>query len=273
MTLGVLWIRNAFPNTIELCVASDSRLTGGTHWDCAQKIFPLPRGDCLLAFAGDTAHAYPLVTQTINYVLSYDPALSRALHLGKLKGHLGRVINNMRGTLKNVVATNSEPEDQIDCELILAGYDWRTSSFKAWQLASSKSEDYLFEQIHEIENGPESEFTDCRFLFYGDPDAVSFAHSLLLEALHSRAHGAHGLNMEPFLVLADIIKAEIFKSVGGAPQIVKTYSHMNCMAYNIRWPNSSSPVFLYGRELLSYEKNRFLVLCPETLDAVRWSDQ
>ncbi len=60
-------------------------------WDHGQKIFPLPRGDSVLAFAGDTFYAYPLILQTLRYVEDYDRAESRALPLEDMKGHLERV--------------------------------------------------------------------------------------------------------------------------------------------------------------------------------------
>jgi hypothetical protein len=48
-----------------LVLASDSRLTGGPIDGLAPKVFALPRSDALLAFAGDTQHAYPLVLQMV----------------------------------------------------------------------------------------------------------------------------------------------------------------------------------------------------------------
>ena len=50
----------------ELLVASDSRLRGGYAWDAAPKLLRLPRGDSVLAFAGQTDFAYPLMLQAWN---------------------------------------------------------------------------------------------------------------------------------------------------------------------------------------------------------------
>jgi len=42
--------------------------------DHGQKIFPLARGDSVLAFAGETFFAYPLILQTLRYIDDYDRA-------------------------------------------------------------------------------------------------------------------------------------------------------------------------------------------------------
>lgn len=74
------------------------------------------------------------------------------------------------------------------------------------------------------------------------------------------------LDFEPFEVLRDIIKQEICEHIGGPPQLVKIYEYMNCIPYAIYWPNAASgQVTLFGRNLLSYEKTRYIVLDPETL--------
>jgi hypothetical protein len=265
MTLGVLWVRNAGPDMFELCVASDSRLTGGTAWDCAQKVFPLPRGDCALAFAGDTTHAYPLVTQTVNYVLSYERAQSRALDLGSFKGHLGRVIERMRMTLVDVEFGN-----RVTCDLLLVGYDWRTSNFKAWRLALGESGESQFQRVPNMGAQQKRPRDGWRFHFYGDDNAALDATQRVLGTMRAKSQEIRQLDMEPFSVLTSIINERKYHSIGGAPQLVKVYRHMNCMPYNVRWPRPGSAAFLLGRELLSYETNRFLVMNPETYETTPW---
>lgn len=67
MTLVVAWIRK-IGSIEELCIASDSRVTSGRAWDCCPKIKELDRGDCVLAFAGDTSYAYPMMEQASNTI-------------------------------------------------------------------------------------------------------------------------------------------------------------------------------------------------------------
>ena len=62
MTLAVVFRRRVSAH-YELVFGADSRLTGGQTNDQAQKILQLPREDALLAFAGDTKYAYPLMMQ------------------------------------------------------------------------------------------------------------------------------------------------------------------------------------------------------------------
>ncbi len=262
MTLGVLWVRNAGPDLFELCIASDSRLTGGTRWDCAQKVFPLPRGDSVLAFAGDTTHAYPLVTQTLNYILSYERAHSRAQDLGEFKGHLGRVVENMRKTFTDV-----ESGRQLTCDLLLAGFDWRSARFKSWRLSTTDQGVAEFQRLPNLASIGQTD--GWSFLFYGDDDAAREAKNRLLTHLNQRK-SERRLDMEPFEVLSEIIQLDEFDSVGGAPQLVKVFRHMNCLPYNIRCPSAKSPAFLFGPELLDYETNRFLLMDPERLRTESW---
>jgi len=54
----------------EMIVASDSRLSGGQAWDGNPKILMLPRSDAVLAFAGYTGVAYPLMIQAYNAIVN-----------------------------------------------------------------------------------------------------------------------------------------------------------------------------------------------------------
>ena len=62
MTITISWLRKKGA-TVELVVASDSRLRSRGALDQAQKLFRLDRGDCCLAFCGDAQVAYPLFIQ------------------------------------------------------------------------------------------------------------------------------------------------------------------------------------------------------------------
>lgn len=80
-----------------------------------------------------------------------------------------------------------------------------------------------------------------------------------------------GLDMEPFEVLRDMIRETKFTSIGGPPQMVKVYKHLNTLPHNIFWPTrDANQLTFLGRPLLSYEKNRFLSLDPDTLEVYDW---
>lgn len=79
--------------------------------------------------------------------------------------------------------------------------------------------------------------------------------------------GELNLDYEPFEVLRDIIVNGKFSSIGGPPQLVKVYEHMNCLPYGVYWPSRKSrQVTVLGRKLLPYEKTGYIVLDPHSLN-------
>ncbi len=62
MTIAAAWVRKIH-NCEELIFISDSRLCGGHRWDECPKLTTLPGDNCVLAFAGDTGYAYPMMMQ------------------------------------------------------------------------------------------------------------------------------------------------------------------------------------------------------------------
>lgn len=52
----------------ELCLVSDSCLTGGDKFCAAPKIFPLIRGDCAIACAGGAAYFYPIAEHIVRMI-------------------------------------------------------------------------------------------------------------------------------------------------------------------------------------------------------------
>jgi hypothetical protein len=72
--------------------------------------------------------------------------------------------------------------------------------------------------------------------------------------------------MEPFEVLRDIIRAQKFFSVGGPPQLVKVYEHMNTLPFAFYWPDKASgKVTALGRPLMDYEVASWPVLDPDEI--------
>ncbi len=82
MTIAVGWLRK-LDKVQELVVCTDSRLSGYGRWDCGPKLIPLPRQDCVLAFAGHTLYAYPILIQTLSAVSQHPKIMSRALDLAE----------------------------------------------------------------------------------------------------------------------------------------------------------------------------------------------
>src|SRR5574341_676533 len=110
MTLAIAWVRQ-LKGVEELIFASDSRLSAGQDWDCCPKIIPLLRSDSAICFAGDTNNAYPSMLQLQHALEIYPKARSRAMDIHDFKGHVLRVLNNMRDFISDLPKGQNEPGD------------------------------------------------------------------------------------------------------------------------------------------------------------------
>jgi hypothetical protein len=157
-----------------------------------------------------------------------------------------------------------EDRPPAEATFVLSGYSWRRRAFGIWRLHFDRSIDrYTFQPINPW---PGQEGGEPRQIaFIGDEAPVAAAKEMLVQRLRAAGRlSGGGLNMEPFEVLRDIIRSEKFPSVGGAPQMVKVYEHMNVRAVGIHWPNrSSGTISLLGRPLLPYEKLATTPLDPD----------
>ncbi|MFC7287940.1 hypothetical protein ACFQPC_07830 [Herminiimonas glaciei] len=256
MTLSLAWIRKV--NTVEeLVIATDSRLRFGCAWDCSPKIFPLSRGDCAICFAGNTMYAYPIMEQIRNAITMYPKADSRALDLCDLKGHLLRVVRNMESLIHDLPKGKKE-KDIPDALFILAGYSWAKAEFKIWIL-------YYNAAHKQFEFKRPSMLHGNRIAIIGD-DVGDAQRQILNLAREREIPKKNGFNMEPFEVLRDFCRDPKRHHIGGAPQVVKVYKHLNSMPYAVYWPNKeSNGRSLMGRPLLEYEMANYLMLDPDSL--------
>lgn len=264
MTLVAAWLRR-FQDTEELVLASDSRLRFGCAWDYCPKLFPLPRGDAVLCFAGDTFYAYPMLMQlrsaiSMNYKLS-----TRAVDITDLKSYIVDVIDELRKSVYDYPAVATQ-EDKTDYKFILAGYSWKFQEFRIWTIQyQANIKKFSFRSVG---LNPTSSSKGRVFIFIGDETKV--ARERLNRLFISRPEVSSGeLNMEPLEVLIGMIRDKSSVAIGGPPQVLKLYRHMNTMPYNVYWPNrESGKLTIYGRPLLSYEKNIHFALDPDTLETV-----
>jgi hypothetical protein len=257
MTLVAAWVRT-IGTTEELVLATDSRLTGGHIWDAGPKLVPLARGDSALCFAGVTAYAYPLLQHIQNYIAVYDRARSRALDLNDLKGHILRVVQRLIDEIEDPVTP-----PYGDFGLVLAGYSWRYSDFRIWSLEYDLVQSQFF--FRRATSHARRTKSTKKFWFIGDH--TEEARVELYDLLQSRKKlTVGGLDMEPFEVLVRFIRDSRYRSIGGPPQLLKVYRHMNTRGFNVIWPDGKSGRITYlGRTLLDYERNRRLTIDPDTL--------
>jgi len=103
------------------------------------------------------------------------------------------------------------------------------------------------------------------FSFVGDnvAEAVQRLYALLRR---KKKLTVGSFDMESFEVLRDMIRDPNLHTIGGPPQMVKIYRHMNTLPFNVFWPNrESGQLSFLGRPLLPYERNNYLTLDPDTL--------
>ena len=80
--------------------------------------------------------------------------------------------------------------------------------------------------------------------------------------------------MEPLEVLRDMLRDGGHPHIGGAPQLVKIYRHLNCLPIAVAWPDKNSgKVTELGRPYLDYEIPRWPVLDPDTLKTYEFVNQ
>lgn len=263
MTLSLAWVRRV-GDAHELVFASDSRLSGGQSWDGCPKIITLPRGDSMIAFAGDTLAAYPLILQFRNWVEFDARARSRERDVSEIKKRMRTMFMDMRRHITDLPRGVSQP-DPYDCELIFGGWSWKSGEFKVWRFhwidAVGK---YDFEpagsHLKVSKNQP--------VVFAGTREAAQEARERIVSLLKKRGVLRKPvLDMEPFEVLRDIIREGRYRDVGGPPQIAKVYRHGNSQPFAVQWPTSTgSGLALLGRPLFEGEKTAAPVLDPDRLE-------
>jgi|TARA_B100000929_G_scaffold193089_1_gene153054 hypothetical protein len=262
VTLSVAWIRKV-KNTEELVIATDSRLRWGRAWDCCPKIIPLVRQDSVLCFAGNTQYAYPMMVQINNSISMHTKSSSRAIDITDLKGHILKVIEGMREHIHDL-PKGSDAFEVPDAMFLFAGYSWKTNSFKIWTLYydQDKDEFHFRKASNHIKRADGTKY----YAFIGNNTDV--ARRKMTKLIHSKGiANIPGLDMEPLEVLIEMIRDEKYPHIGGAPQIVKVYKHMNVLPYSVYWPNkeSGTKTFL-GRPMLDYEVNEYFTLDPDSLE-------
>jgi hypothetical protein len=262
MTLGIIWLR-VVGSTRELLVTSDSRLGGGQSWDGNPKILLLPRSDSVLSFSGKTDDAYPLMIQAWNAINMHGPSRDRSLNLADLKGHLVRVFNHSRTFIHSLPFNQTRP-DNPEAIFSLSGYSWKTKKFHIWKLHYDNNISSFTFQPTPKWRGQDKK-SEKMIAYLGDEDAINYAkEKLVIELRKSNKLISGNFDMEPFIVLRDIIRERKFNSVGGPIQMVKIYEHSNAVPFGIFWPDKKNgQISVLGRPLLSYEKNSWGALDPD----------
>lgn len=262
MTLCISWIRKV-GETEELVIATDSRLRNGQAWDCNPKILKLPRTDCAICFEGSTMEAYPMMIQLQTAVENRLRSKNRSQDLHDFKGFAITVLNNMRNHISDLPYGQDQP-DQPEVSFLLGGYSWKNSQFSLWTFFYDTNAGKFAARPTSYWKGVSGE---KKIAFAGD--YVEDAKERLLNLLRERGKLEDGnFDMEPFEVLRDLLleEDEQYPLIGGAPQLVKVYKHMNVLPFAVKWKvNDEETTSLFGRPLLDFEKSSHPIIDPITL--------
>lgn len=261
MTIAMAWVGERKDGMKHLYIASDSRTRGAMVIDFCPKILPLPRSDCAICFAGDTAATYPLMLQLANAIEAHLPAKERSLDIRTLKPHLIRVFTDIIGNVKDAV-TPIKPDD---VQFIFCGYSWLSKSFEIWTIYySGKDKNFAARPARNLHS------MMGQVAFIGD--VAKDARQKLIKRLNA-FHGQKPdhFEIEPFKVLCDMLRnAGPESTIGGAPQMVRIAEHMNTKVIGVKWGGSAdSYTTVMGRRIFDYENTDNLTLDPVTFKYIR----
>jgi hypothetical protein len=231
------------------------------------KIMVLPRTDAVICFAGSTLRTYPLMLQLASSIASFPDSRRRILDFDDMKGHAIRVFNFMLGKVRHEVSGGrAEFEKELSSSsFLLAGFSWRKGRFRIIRVAYDSASNMYRSHSYKVRRR-----RTC--VFIGDIDdgcdLPKSANTRLMDLLRSRGKLPSGfLDWEPFEILRDIIKEEKYRTVGGPPQVVKVYRHMNVQPFGIYWPSrKDGALTLGGRDTLDYERTDWPRLDAATLE-------
>lgn len=263
MTITVAWERS-IPSGSELIFASDSRLRSAGAWDAGPKIFRLPRTDALMAFAGETLWACPIVLQTIATMDANNSSRSRYYALPAARGLAMRSMDAMMHSGDAIVAQLNE----IELEFLFGGWSWRDQKFLLWRLYWSRGEGRMrHEPVNHSRTG-KVRFIGTRDRNGSDPslEVVGEAKarlSRMLREKHGMLRTKRQLDMEPWEVLLEFLRSRRFPTVGGPPQLAKVYRYMDTRTFAVHWPDASFGLTLMGRHLLTDERTDAPIVNPD----------
>jgi hypothetical protein len=247
MTISLCW-RRKFQGVDEIVFASDSRLSAGYRWDCAQKIFPIEGPNFCISFAGDADFGFPVLFQFQCMVRNYRRYANGAAPLSEMTKDFLAIVNQMAG-----LVDDRKLAQFTKTSFLVGGYDFNTG--RAYQrviVYNGVKSCYVREDFGGLRSGGKG-FTVG---FIGDERAAYF--ELLGRLIHDQQTE---LNFQPLEALLGILQSQGRSSaIGGTPQVVKVYRHRNYLPFAVRQQRDGEQVHLFGRPLLPYERTFYPVI-------------
>ena len=231
-------------NVTEMVVASDSRLGGGERWDACAKIFDIGRDDAVIAFAGNTWRALPLVFQAISTTRSYRGSALRTLDLPQFARHLENILNVVLEEAKGTIASNP-PE----CEFMLAGWSWRLGAFRIYRFTFDEGQ-WRFNvnaAPQKLPNALKGKGRGSLLATIGD-GGRSLVGAMARD--YNKGILAGPLDYRPLEYLHAQTMDKSVDSVGGPVQVAKVYRSIRVEYFAVR---TSSSLTVSGRPVLPYE--------------------
>lgn len=250
MTLLTAWLRNR-SDVRELVMASDSRLSAGPErWDTSPKVLTFARTDMAMGFTGTTELAYPAMLQLDRALETHPGMIERRFDVTQVCSLFEDILNQMVSLASSAIQESLD-QSLTDTTFLLGGFSWKMGEFRIWEFAWDRSQRKYRKNRRRLVGARKNEHT---FVFLGN--GAKAAKKRLLSVLtddYSRP-ATRGLDMEPLAVLAEAIADASLTHVGGAPQVIKVYRHMNAEPFSVLWPRTNPRPTFAGRPLLSYEK-------------------
>ena len=243
MTLCVGWIRK-FSETEEICLAADSLFSGGgSRLPVAPKLFPLLRGDCAIACAGNTGYTMPLV-EHINHAIEINqPIRDRAYDFLHFIHLVEEVLNSCMGLEKE---SQENEQEGPDFSMILAGYSWMKKKLLLYTITYDKTSQKMKARLAKTILG-------TQVAVIGDFELVPKVRHKIHKAFEKAGiNKGDTFGFEPLDVLTEYINDKEIDSVGGHLQMLKVYPYMRVMPVGFLYP-STNRIYYYGRPLLKYE--------------------
>ncbi len=274
MTIAIAWNRH-YGKSEELIVVSDSRLISCGYVDVCQKIFPLARGDCFIAFAGETILAFPIVFQIVSTFANFRKYTDRTEDVTDIVSVVVDVINTFRQAWDDTIDSNVEVENRTT-KFIFGGWSWKESRFVLFPIHFDRTVRLFHTYTHrkKIMRLGLKQGSRCMAVGNYGPEF----EQLLVAELQRK--NATTLDYEPLEVLCRMLLEPKFIDrraestfyvdkqpglIGGSPQIVKVYRHSNVRPVAVKWPlrAGENPITLFGRRLFDHEKTLHAIYDPE----------
>jgi hypothetical protein len=263
MTLVFAWIRKTKGGD-ELVFASDSRLSAGANIDICQKIFPLPRGDCAIAFCGTTGLAYPFLLQLLSVIGNHRNFRDRIVDFSQLIRTVVFILNKFVLSHQGILEEDFK-RDLRQTQFLLGGWSSTNQKYILRRISYDNGEKkYVASKTGIADRWQLPRNKPVPVAFVGDyiPDVLRDLGSLL------RKKGClqtQKLDYEPLEILVTMLDNPIYTDrkqenkglIGGAVQMLKVYRYSHATSFRVKQgPENGYSLFFEGRPLFDFEEVR-----------------